>query len=226
MSDSQELDQWLKQRRQADADIPSIDAAIDARFGCVRAVMFTDLVGFSRRVDEFGILHFLQLIQESEEIFLPLISQHNGQCLKREGDSLLAVFDTAASALAAAHAMVAATESLNPPRAPEDQIEVCIGLGYGRVLRIDQNEVWGAQVNAASKLGEETAHGGEILATEDFRLAVPDEAFMEHGVLFGTRPAYRWMGASSIEPPHLAGTNHRQHTGSQAGPENGSQPEV
>lgn len=193
MTDAEELSQLLTDRRAPDADRSAIDAAIYERFGCFKAVMFTDLVGFSRTVEEFGILHFLQLIQESEELFIPLISQHGGHCLKREGDSLLAVFETPAEALAAARAMVDATGAVNPSRNPEDRIEVCIGLGFGQVLRVDDNEVWGAEVNAASKLGEEMARGGEVLATEDFRLAMPDEKFIEHGVLFGTRPAFRLL---------------------------------
>jgi class 3 adenylate cyclase len=53
--------------------------------------MFTDLVGFSRVVEAFGIVHFLQLIQESEALFQPLIAAHGGRCLKHEGDSLLVV---------------------------------------------------------------------------------------------------------------------------------------
>ena len=196
MADSDELANLLATRRAPDADRAAVDAAIWARFGRTQAIMFTDLVGFSRTVEAFGILHFLQLIQESEALFMPLIQQHGGQCLKREGDSLLAVFDLPSEALAAARAMVAATEALNPQRSPEETIEVCIGMGYGQVLRVDDNEVWGAEVNAASKLGEEMARGGEVLVTENFRLAVPDENFMEHGVLFGTRPAFRLLAAS------------------------------
>ena len=66
------------------------------------------------------------------------------------------VFDQPQQALVCARAMVQATRAANlPGRAPEDRIEVCIGLGYGTVLRIDDDEVWGAEVNAASKLGEE-----------------------------------------------------------------------
>lgn len=193
MADSDELAKLLSERRRPGADRAAVDAGIYARFGRVQAVMFTDLVGFSRMVEAFGILHFLQLIQESEALFLPLIRQHGGSCLKREGDSLLVVFDSAVQALGAARAMVGATQALNPGRAPEERIEVCIGLGYGQVLRIDHNEVWGAEVNAASKLGEDTARGGEILVTEPFRFGVPGETFADHGVLFGTRPVYRWV---------------------------------
>lgn len=195
MTDAQELAALLAQRRQVDADRTTIDAAIHARFGRVHAVMYTDLVGFSRVVEAFGILHFLQLIQESEALFLPLIAQHGGQCIKHEGDSLLVVFDTPQQALDAAQAMLAATVAVNPGRAPEDRIEVCIGLGYGSVLRIDHNEVWGAEINAASKLGEDLAKGGEVLVTDAFRQALPDAPFVACGTLFGNRTTYRLSGA-------------------------------
>lgn len=191
MTDAQELEQYLSARRQPGADHPAIDAAIFARFGCMQAVMFTDLVGFSRMVEAFGIVHFLQLIQEAEALFLPLIHQHGGTCLKREGDSLLAVFDQPHDALATARAMVATTHALNPGRTPEERIEVCIGLGFGQVLRIGSDEVWGAQVNAASKLGEEMAKGGEILVTQDFHQAVEDQPWVRHGTLFGSKAVFR-----------------------------------
>ena len=194
MTDADELNSFLAQRRMAGADRAAIDAAIYARFGRVQAVMFTDLVGFSRVVEAFGIVHFLQLIQESETLFMPLIAQHGGVCLKHEGDSLLVLFDTPQLALAAAKAMVDATLAANPGRAPEDRIEVCIGLGYGTVLRIDNDEVWGAEVNAASKLGEEMAKGGEVLVTDTFRQAVSDEPFVACGELFGSRKVYSLFG--------------------------------
>lgn len=181
----------LAQRRQVGNDRVAIDAAIFNRFGQVQAVMFTDLVGFSRVVEAFGIVHFLQLIHESETLFMPLIDQHGGTCIKREGDSLLVLFDTPQQALATAKAMVLATTAVNLGRAPEDRIEVCIGLGYGTVLRIDGNEVWGAEVNAASKLGEDMAKAGEVLVTDTVRQAVADAPFVECGTLFGTRTAYR-----------------------------------
>jgi class 3 adenylate cyclase len=192
MSDAEELSAMLAQRRRSAADVAVIDAAIFARFGRTLAVMFTDLVGFSRVVQAFGIVHFLQLIQESEALFQPLIAAHGGHCLKHEGDSLLVVFDKPERALAAARAMVLATQVANAPaRAPEDRIEICIGLGYGTVLRMDDNEVWGAEVNAASKLGEEVAKGGEIWVTDAFRDAVPELPFVQSGALFEKRTVYR-----------------------------------
>ena len=197
MADTDELAHMLSQRRAEPAKRAAIDAAIDTRFGRTQAVMFTDLVGFSRTVEAFGILHFLQLIQESEALFLPLIAQHGGRCVKREGDSLLALFDQPADALACAVAMNQVTHGVNPGRSPEERIEVCIGLGFGRVLCIGNDDAWGAELNAASKLGEEMAKGGEVLVTGAFRDAlrgtVPDAQFAAHGKVFGERPAFRWI---------------------------------
>ncbi len=204
--DPQELSALLAARRAPGADRVAIDAAIRARFGTTQAMMFTDLVGFSRMVEAFGILHFLQLIHESETLFLPLIAQHGGTCLKREGDSLLVVFDAPAQALAASRAMVAATRAVNPGRPPEEHLGVCIGLGFGEVLRAG-NDVWGAEVNAASKLGEDTARGGDILVTAAFRAALPDEDFASHGFLFGTRPVFRWSGGQG-EAGTIAASTH------------------
>ena len=197
MTDAEELAELLAQRRRAGADRITTDAAIFARFGRTQAVMFTDLVGFSRLVEAFGILHFLQLIQESEALFLPLITAHRGLCLKREGDSLLAVFDQPRDALACAAAMVAATDAANPGRAPEERITVCIGLGYGTVLRVGDHEVWGAEVNAASKLGEEMAQAGEILVTDLFHATVADQPWATHGSLFETRPVHKLVNSAA-----------------------------
>lgn len=192
MTDATELASLLARRRQPDANPAAIEAEIFARFGRTQAVMFTDLVGFSRVVEAFGIVHFLQLIQESEALFQPLIAAHRGRCLKHEGDSLLVLFDEPAQAVACAHAMVQATRTANDPgRAPEDRIEVCIGLGYGTVLCIDDADVWGAEVNAASKLGEDTAKGGEVWVTDSLYAAVPGLPFTDTGTLFGKRTVYR-----------------------------------
>ena len=49
---------------------------------------------------------------------------------------------------------------------------LCVGLGFGRVLRIGDADVFGAEVNAASKLGEDIAKAGEILVTQGVKAAL------------------------------------------------------
>lgn len=159
------LEKLIGERLRPDADKRRIDERIWELFGEDWAVMFTDLSGFSRRVAEFGIIHFLQTIYEQERILVPVIEDHEGILLKIEGDSLLVIFRNPRRALACAVAMQRAVAAYDAARSEEEKILLCVGLGYGRVLRIGDEDVFGAEVNAASKLGEDRARAWEILVT-------------------------------------------------------------
>lgn len=168
------LQQLIYERLQPGADRAAIDRRIWDLFGERWAVMFTDLSGFSRRVAEFGIIHFLQVIQESVRFLAPVIDQHDGILLKVEADSLLVIFRRPERAVACSVAMQRALANYNASLPPEDRILLCIGLGWGDVLRIGDQDVFGAQVNAASKLGEDIARAGEILVTGELKDACTD----------------------------------------------------
>jgi class 3 adenylate cyclase len=127
--------------------------------------MFTDLSGFSRHVARYGIIHFLQNIYASECILRPIIEKHGGLVLKFEGDSLLAVFPDPRDAAKAAVEMQQACQGYNQKKRPEDKVLLCAGIGYGPMLRVGNFDIFGAEVNAAAKLGEDMARSGEILVT-------------------------------------------------------------
>lgn len=95
-------------------------------------------------VARFGIIHFLQTIHESERLLIPLVDEHDGVLLKVEGDSFLIIFRNVRKALHSA-------------------------LDMQRMLRIGDSDVFGAEVNAASKLGEDRAGPWEILVTDSVR---------------------------------------------------------
>ncbi|MBI3298043.1 MAG: adenylate/guanylate cyclase domain-containing protein [Elusimicrobia bacterium] len=166
------LEKLITERLSPNADKAAVDRRIWDLFGETWAVMFTDLSGFSRNVAEFGIIHFLQTIQESQRLLVPVLEQFDGILLKTEGDSMLMIFRTAARAVDCAGAMQEATQRYNEGRSPAEQVLLCLGLGYGRVLRISDRDVFGSEVNAASKLGEDTAKAGEVLVTEGVRAAL------------------------------------------------------
>jgi len=166
------LERLIEERLRPGADKDAVDRRIWDLFGERWAIMYTDLSGFSRRVAEFGIIHFLQTIHESFQMHAPVIDRHGGFLLKIEGDSLMVIFRNVNEALECAIEMQQVTQRSNVGRAPEDQVLLCLGLGYGDMLRIAEEDVFGAEVNAASKLGEDTAKAGEILVTGAVREAV------------------------------------------------------
>jgi adenylate cyclase len=162
----------IDERCQAGADVTQIDQRIWDLFGEEWAVMFTDLAGFSRRVEEFGIIHFLQIIHEQHKILLPIVDRHDGLLIKEEGDSLLILFRRVDRALDCAISMQRACGKVNERRKPEEQILLCLGIGFGKILRIADQDAWGREVNAASKLGEDTAKANEILVTAAAKTAL------------------------------------------------------
>ena len=159
------LEKLIAERLAPGADRERIDARIWDLFGERWAVMFTDLSGFSRRVAQFGIIHFLQTIFESQRILVPCIDRHDGILLKSEGDSMLVIFRSVRKALDCSLAMQRTVRQYNTGREEAEQVLLCVGLGFGEVLHIGDHDVFGAEVNAAAKLGEDTAKAWEILVT-------------------------------------------------------------
>ncbi len=133
--------------------------------------MATDLMGFSRSVARFGITHYLQTIYESERLLVPLVEQYDGIMLKVEGDSFLVIFRNVQKAIFAAVGMQRTLKLYNEKKPAEEQVLLGVGLGFGRVLRIGDEDVFGLEVNAAYILGEDTATAYEILVTESVRSA-------------------------------------------------------
>ena len=180
----------IEERCRPGADTAAIDKRIWDLFGEDWAIMFTDLSGFSRRVSEFGVVHFLQVIYEQRKLLLPIVEGFDGLLLKAEGDSFMIMFRTAERAVACGIAMQNACSNVNERRKPEEQILLCIGLGFGKLLRIADQDAWGREVNAASKLGEDTAKADEILVTAAARVALGER----QGVSFES------IGATSLGP--------------------------
>ncbi|PJZ68763.1 adenylate cyclase [Leptospira perolatii] len=160
------LEKLIQDRLQPGANKENVDKRIWDLFGEEWCVMFTDLSGFSRGVEKFGIIHFLQTIHESERILIPVIEDHDGILLKSEGDSLLVIFRNVGKGIQSAIRMQKELLTYNKDKIPEEKILLCVGLGYGKVLKIGDSDVFGSEVNSASKLGEDTAEAGEILVTD------------------------------------------------------------
>lgn len=163
------LYKMIGERLLPGANKEEIDQRIWNLFGEEWCIMCTDLAGFSRRVEEFGIIHFLQTIYESERVLLPIVEDFEGFLLKTEGDSMMVIFRKPERALACAQTMMHALALYNQDKSEAERILLCVGLGFGTMLRVGNTEVFGREVNAASKLGEDMAKQGDILVTQAFK---------------------------------------------------------
>lgn len=189
------LEMLIEERLKPGIDKDRIDKRIWNLFGEKWAVLYTDLAGFSRNVKEFGIIHFLQTIYESHRLLVPVIQHGNGILLKTEGDSLMVIYRSVDDAIRSAIAMQQRCQRHSATLPQEEQVLLCIGIGYGDLLRIGDHDVYGAEVNAACKLGEDTAKAHEILISEAVAQAVtlPSDARLEpfHDAPTAVGPAFK-----------------------------------
>ena len=151
-----------------------IDDVIWERFGRLAAVMVLDSSGFTRRTKQSGIVSFLALIADLRRRLWSILEAYGATVRKAEADNVLAVFPDAESAVRCAIACQRNAKLTNAGRAEEDVLQICIGVGFGRLLVVGDEDVFGEEVNLASKLGEDVAGPGEILLTESAWRAVQD----------------------------------------------------
>src|SRR5437870_4969686 len=121
-----------------------------------RAILFTDLSGYSIHP---LLIHGLQRVLQMERALSTFCAASGGQMVKALGDSHLVLFNGVEDALACVEAMRVAMPD-NP---------FCAGIGYGPVVvcRHDHRrvDVFGVEVSAASRLGEDLAVGTEVFLT-------------------------------------------------------------
>jgi len=168
------LEKLIEERLKPGANKPEIDRRIWDLFGEEWAIMYTDMAGFSRQVAEFGIIHFLQLIYESHKLLVPCIDHYDGILLKLEADSLLVIFRNVRKAIDCAINMQKCVQAYNKDREDTEKVLLCVGLGFGKMLRIGDEDVFGPEVNAACKLGEDSAKAWDMLVTSAVRDAARD----------------------------------------------------
>jgi len=120
------------------------------------AIMFTDIVGYSRLMAE-DEENAYQLLKTNRQIQKLLIEKHSGKWLKEIGDGILASFLTASAAVYCAKEI---QESIKE----EPDLKLRIGISLGDVIFEDE-DVFGDGVNIASRL-ESIAQVGEIYISE------------------------------------------------------------
>lgn len=139
------------------------------------AVLIMDSCGFSRTVHEYGIVHFMALLERLWRLVEPVVTEFGGRPLREDADNLYAVFPDVRSALGCAKAIHERVEIANGPLPASSEIYVALGIGYGPVLLVGEDDAWGDEMNLACKLGEDIAQQGEVLLTEQARRSLGDD---------------------------------------------------
>jgi len=128
------------------------------------AILAADAVGYSRlmSVDAHGTIEALDTARRT---FQTISVAQGGRVIDTAGDSVLAIFKTAAGAITAALAIQNDLEA-RAEATPEDRrLRFRIGLHLGDVVQKADGSVYGDGVNVAARL-QSTAPAGGIVASE------------------------------------------------------------
>lgn len=153
-----------------------IDQKINKEFEQTRAIFILDMSGFSRTVQRYGIIHYLAMVHRMRRIVRPDVERNGGIVVKFEADNCFAVFENPDQAVKAALDIQRDLEVANLMTAEESDVHVSVGIGYGPILLFCE-DMYGNELNLASKLGEDVAERGEILLTDAAKKEMKDKSY-------------------------------------------------
>jgi adenylate cyclase len=128
-----------------------------------RAVMMTDVVGYSRLMEAAETETHARYRALRVDVSEPIVISHRGEILKNTGDGFTAVFESPLDALRCAIVLqqeVAASQATLPP---ERRLMFRIGLHWESVI-LDQGDVYGGGVNIAARLQSVAPSGGIVVS--------------------------------------------------------------
>lgn len=149
-----------------------------------RAILVLDMTDFTTSAISAGDMGSLLRILDAQKVVLPVLEEYGAVLSHCFADDIFALFEDPSVALDAAIEIQRRVTAFNASDlASAFPTQCCIGIGYGQVLRIGPDLAQGAEMNMASKLGEDVARSREILITENTFRAVgerKDVRFVHH----------------------------------------------
>lgn len=129
------------------------------------AIMFTDIVGFSRLTNQ-NPLRARELNEEHQKIVRAYLQKYEGFERQTTGDGFFIEFKSAIQAMNCAIEVQQALHDRNLTRSSENQVQIRIGLHLGDIFE-KNNEIFGDGVNIASRL-EALAEPGGVCVSKTF----------------------------------------------------------
>jgi adenylate cyclase len=159
------LQELLKEYNEYPERRQELDTRIHDEFCKAVAIVVIDSCGFSQSVRQHGIVNYLASLERLARVVSPIVHAHGGRVLRVEADNIFALFEDTPTAIRCSVEVQRNVEIANEPLPAASEIYVAIGIGYGRLLLVGDDDAYGDEMNVACKLGEDLAKQGEILLT-------------------------------------------------------------
>ncbi|MCI0402474.1 MAG: hypothetical protein L0212_02990, partial [Acidobacteria bacterium] len=173
------VDRLLRAREELDEAL--------RRYKADLTVLFTDVVGSTSFFDQHGDTAGLAMVHRHAELATSTITEFQGHVIKTIGDSVLADFPEAASAVRAAVELQRRLLRANQTLAAHERFQIRIGIHSGVVFRSD-GDVFGDVVNLAARITKRTGPAQILISRSVYEAVGPQ---FEH-------PS-RWIGKVTVE---------------------------
>lgn len=120
------------------------------------AIMFTDIVGYTRLMGEDEQKAF-DLLEKNRQLQKPIIEEYDGKWIKELGDGVMASFHTVSDAV---YAAIKIQQTCNSSK----EFQLRIGIHLGEVV-FENDDVFGDGVNIASRI-QANANPGSVFISE------------------------------------------------------------
>ncbi len=130
----------------------------------LRAIMFTDIVGYSAVVYRDETLA-LELLEEHRRILRPLFGRHGGREVNTMGDAFLVEYSSALDAVMCALEIQSSLEERNEGQPDDKHIHLRIDVHLGDVV-YQNGDIYGDGVNVASRIERLAGRGGICISRQ------------------------------------------------------------
>ncbi len=123
-------------------------------------VVFTDIKGFTERTSKGSRADLLRMLEQHEDLLLPLVGRYGGRVVKTIGDAFMLAFDSPTNAVLCGLMMQETLRDHNASLSEEERIEIRVAMHTGEVELVG-NDLYGETVNIAARI-EGIAKPGDV----------------------------------------------------------------
>src|SRR5437763_2114138 len=131
------------------------------------AILFADVAGYTRLMDEYEADTHGRLMTLFEEVIGPAITSARGQIVKNTGDGFVARFESVSDAFGCAVSIQRSIHTRESSCSMERRLAFRMGLHAGDIV-VEAHDVYGAGVNLAARL-QELAEPEEVVISASVR---------------------------------------------------------
>jgi class 3 adenylate cyclase len=164
MTSMEDLSRWSQEDRSALEKLAGKDGTL--------SILFSDIEDSTDINEKLGDREWVRLLGAHDRLVQSSVEEHRGHIVKSQGDGFMIAFREASDAVRAGIQIQDSLGATSDRRLRKTPIRVRVGIHCGTAIERD-GDLFGKNVAMAARVAAQ-ANGGEILVSDDIRIALRD----------------------------------------------------